>query len=100
MAGYAVSRPLQRSVMHGKKSSKSVSPQRAAEIAARQKAEGIILKGAHQAAKYAARSQMKGAAGAALRIGGRVGLRAIPIVGAAMLAYDLYQFGSWLLEDD
>lgn len=80
------------------KKRKSVTPRRAVDIAAKQKAQGIILKGAHQAAKYAARSQIKGSVGIALRVGGRIGLRAVPVVGAAMLAYDLYQLGEYLLD--
>ena len=51
-----------------------------------------------QASKYAARSQLTGALGVSLRTGGRVGLRVIPVVGYAILAYDLYQFGKWVSE--
>ena len=51
-----------------------------------------------QASKYAARSQLTGALGVSLRTGGRVGLRVIPVVGYAILAYDLYQFGKWASE--
>ena len=68
-------------------------------IAARQKAEGMVMSGGYQLAKHASQTQIAGRAGMALRMGGRIGVRVIPIVGAAMLAYDLYQFGSWLLED-
>ena len=52
-----------------------------------------------QAAKYAARSQLTGTLGVSLRVGGRVGLRVIPVVGVALLAYDLYQFGKWVTQD-
>ena len=51
-----------------------------------------------QVAKYAARSQVTGALGVGLRVGGRIGLRVIPVVGVALVAYDLYQFGKWLAE--
>lgn len=51
-----------------------------------------------EAAKYAARSQLTGTIGAMTRVGGRVGLRVIPVVGYAILAYDLYQFGKWASE--
>jgi hypothetical protein len=51
-----------------------------------------------QASKYAARSQLTGALGVSLRVGGRVGLRVIPVVGMALMAYDLYQFGKWASE--
>ena len=98
MNDYAVSRPIQRRVMQGKKANRSISPGQAAEFAARQKAQGTILKGAHQAAKYAAKSQLKGTAGMALRVTGKIGLRAIPVVGAAVLVYDLYQAYEYLTE--
>lgn len=48
--------------------------------------------------RYAARSQLTGRLGVATRIGGRIGLRVVPVVGAALVAYDLYQFGKWLAE--
>lgn len=98
MVDYAVSRPLQKRVMQGKKAKRSLSSRDVAEIAARQKAQGLILKGAQQGAKYAARSQLKGGVGVALRVTGRIGLRAIPVVGAAMMAYDLYQAYEYLTE--
>ena len=41
---------------------------------------------------------MKGNLGVALRVGGRVGIRVVPIVGAAMLAYDIYKLGEYLLD--
>lgn len=50
------------------------------------------------AARYAAKSQMTGSLGIALRVGGRIGVRAIPLVGAALFAYDIYQFGKWVAE--
>jgi hypothetical protein len=51
-----------------------------------------------QASKYAARSQLSGTIGVMTRVGGKVGLRVIPVVGYAILAYDLYQFGKWASE--
>ena len=56
------------------------------------------LAAGYQVSKYAARSQMAGRVGMALRVGGRIGLRVIPGVGVALLAYDMYQFGKWLAE--
>ena len=40
-----------------------------------------------------------GALGTGVRVGGRIGLRFIPILGWALLAYDLYTLGSYLMED-
>ena len=48
--------------------------------------------------RYAARSQVTGRLGVSLRVGGRIGLRVVPVVGAVLFAYDLYQFGKWLAE--
>ena len=50
------------------------------------------------ASRYASVSGLTGNLGVAIRIGGKVGLRVIPVVGAALIAYDLYQFGKWLAE--
>lgn len=68
------------------------------DAAAKQKAQGIILKGAHEAFKYAAKSQITGGVGAAIRVTGRIGIRAVPVVGAAMLAYDLYKLGKYVMD--
>jgi hypothetical protein len=56
------------------------------------------LAGIGLASRYAARSQITGALGVGLRVGGRIGLRVVPVVGATLLVYDLYQFGKWLAE--
>ena len=98
MFDYSQKRTISHKVAKAQKGRGRVSGRDVANIAAKQKAQGIMLKGAHQAAKYAARSQMKGTVGIALRFSGRIGLRAVPVVGAAMLAYDLYQLGSYLMD--
>ena len=98
MMTYSQKRSVGKAATSAGKKKKSITPGKAMDIAAKQKAQGIILKGAQQAAKYAARSQVKGSVGIALRLGGRIGLRAVPVVGAAMLAYDLYQLGQYLLD--
>lgn len=75
------------------------------ELIDHQKAEakrGLVRGGliaGKYASAYAARSTATGALGTALRVGGRVGLRVIPIVGYAIIAYDVYQFGKWVMED-
>ena len=58
---------------------------------------GIAL--AHEVASRASKTAMTGNLGATLRIGGRVGVRVIPVVGYALLAYDLYQFGKYMMEE-
>ena len=98
MMDYAVSRPLQRRVMQAQKRSKKITPGKATEIAARQKVQASIMKGGHVLMKHAAQSQIKGKLGIGLRVGGRIGLRVIPVVGAAMLAYDLYRAYEYLTE--
>ena len=76
----------------------SITSGRAVDIVAKQKAQGVILKGAHESFKYAAKSQMKGSVGIALRVGGRIGMRAVPVIGLAMLAYDLYKLGEYITD--
>ena len=98
MLDYSASRPLQRAVMQDKKKRKQITARDATAIAARQKATGLVLKGSHELLKHAAQSQIKGRLGIGLRVGGRIGLRVIPVVGAAMLAYDLYQAYEYLTE--
>jgi hypothetical protein len=94
MISYAQKRGIAKS--HQKASKSNIAEAKA--LASRQKAQGMILKGTHTLSKYAAQSQMKGALGVGLRVGGRVGLRLVPIVGAAMLAYDVYRAVDWLLD--
>ena len=43
---------------------------------------------------HAAQSQFSGTPGMALRTIGRVGIRAVPILGAAAIAYSLYDYFS------
>jgi hypothetical protein len=42
--------------------------------------------------KHAAQSQLKGRLGIAMRVGGRVGLRAVPIIGTAYTVYTIYDY--------
>lgn len=43
-------------------------------------------------ATAAAQNQIKGRFGIALRVGGRIGVRGIPVLGAIITAYDVYRF--------
>ena len=86
-------------VEKGRKRTAKTTGKNIAKRAAEQKAQAAILEGSRQVFKYAAKSQMRGQVGVALRVGGRIGLRAVPIVGGAMLAYDLYKLGKYVLED-
>lgn len=65
---------------------------------ARQELTQAALGAGMIASRYAAVSGLTGNLGVGIRIGGRIGLRVIPVVGAALIAYDLYQFGKWLAE--
>jgi hypothetical protein len=53
---------------------------------------GATLSGIMTASQFMSTSQMKGRMGMALRVGGRVGVRAVPIVGIALTVYDVYSF--------
>lgn len=56
-------------------------------------AAGVMYSGL----KHAAQSQVKGRMGMALRVGGRVGLRFVPILGTAYAAYSIYSaIDDWL----
>jgi len=48
--------------------------------------------------KHAAQSQLKGRLGIALRVGGRVGIRVVPVVGTAMAVYTVYKLFDDLLD--
>ena len=98
MAGYYRHRKVGKAATNVGKKRGKLTGKTAVNIAAKQKAQATMVKGAHEAFKYAAKSQMKGNLGVALRVGGRVGIRVVPVIGAAMLAYDLYQLGSYLLD--
>ena len=98
MLDYSQSRNVRKTIVQHQKRRKKVTPARATEIVARQKAEAMVLKGGMELMKHAAQSQVKGRIGIGLRVGGRIGLRVIPVVGAAMLAYDLYRAYEYLTE--
>lgn len=62
---------------------------------------GAIVGGLHvgrQLSRVAANTTMTGALGTTVRVSGKVGMRVIPVVGYAILAYDLYQMGKWVSE--
>ena len=55
----------------------------------------VMVRGATVAAGVTA----TGSIGVGVRVGGRVALRFVPILGWALLAYDLYTLGTYLMED-
>lgn len=52
----------------------------------------IILAAATYALTHAAQSQISGPIGQGLRVGGRIALRAIPMVGMVWAAYSVYDW--------
>lgn len=58
--------------------------------------EGAVATAGVYALQGAAKSQMKGKIGMGLRVGGRIGLRAVPVIGVAMIAYDAYNLVKYL----
>ena len=68
------------------------------EETAKQKSQKVMLGLAKEVSEAAAKTAVKGSVGTAVRFGGRVGLRVVPIVGAAMLAYDLYRLVDYLAD--
>ena len=69
------------------------------EEAVQQKGQKILLGGLKQASEAMVKTTVKGRLGMGIRIAGRVGVRAVPIVGAAMLVYDTYRLVDYLMED-
>ena len=68
------------------------------EETVKQKGQKVILGAVKEVSEQAAKSAMKGSLGTGVRFAGRVGVRAVPIVGAAMLAYDLYRLVDYLAD--
>ena len=90
---------VQRQRMQKKRASPaSAMRSRLLEETTKQKGQKVILGLVKEVSEGAAKSAMKGTAGTVVRFGGRVGLRAVPVVGAAMLAYDLYRLVDYLAE--
>lgn len=58
--------------------------------------EKVALSTAHTLSRYASVAASKGRLGIALRVGGKIGLRVVPVVGAVMLAHDIYQVGKFI----
>lgn len=52
--------------------------------------ESVLTAAAFAMMTHAAQSQISGPIGIGLRVGGRVALRAIPIIGVAWAAYSIY----------
>lgn len=85
----------------GKKLKPHVSQKHARAITreiARQKTEAAGLSAAYAMSKQMAQSTIKGRGGMVLRFGGKVGLRAVPVVGALMMAHDVYRAGRYVYE--
>lgn len=59
--------------------------------AVQQMGQDLALGALHAMSRQAAQSQIAGRLGVALRVGGRIGVRAVPVLGTALLLYDLYQ---------
>ena len=58
-------------------------------------ARGVMVWAVPEIMKHLAQNQIKGKLGIMGRVGGRVGLRAVPVLGTLMIvkdAYDLYQW--------
>ena len=62
--------------------------------------EAAILSIAHWGMRAAASNQLKGRLGIYMRVGGRVGVRVVPLVGLAITVYDAYRFFDALMEED
>lgn len=61
--------------------------------------QNTVIAGAWALSKELAQSNLPGQLGKYARVTGKIGMRAVPLVGWGLLAYDAYQVGSWLYEE-
>lgn len=90
--GYEMQSPAQR--RKGKKQQAGIS-----KIVATNQKEAAMFAIAFDLSRKASKSSIAGRAGIALRVGGRIGVRVIPIVSAMFLAKDLYDIGKWMYQE-
>ena len=69
------------------------------EMVQKQIVEQVVLGAAYRASVYASRSQITGKLGIGLRVSGRIGVRVVPVVGAVLLAKDIYDAYQFLTKD-
>ena len=62
----------------------------ARDMVIRQAVETTVLRAGYRMSGYMAVANVGGKTGIALRVTGKIGLRAVPIVGAALLARDMH----------
>ena len=86
---------MQRQRAGGNKAMRS----RVLEETVKQKSQKVLLGVVKEISEVAAKSALKGSVGTGVRFAGRVGLRVVPVVGAAMLAYDAYRLIDYLAND-
>ena len=60
------------------------------DMIVRQAVETTVLRAGYRMAGYMSVANVGGKTGIALRVTGKIGLRAVPIVGAALLARDMH----------
>ena len=83
--------PARQQARRESRAQNGVVPRKQQNWAVRQMGQDLALGALHAASRQAAQSQIAGRLGVALRVGGRIGVRAVPILGTALLLYDLYQ---------
>lgn len=71
---------------------------RLVNVARQQAIEQAVVSGAYAISRTAAQSQVAGRLGIGLRIGGKIGVRVVPVVGAILLAKDIYDLTKYLTQ--
>lgn len=71
---------------------------RLVNVARQQAIEQAVVSSAYAISRTAAQSQVAGRLGIGLRIGGKIGVRAVPVVGAVLLAKDIYDLTRYLTQ--
>ena len=59
-------------------------------------ARGVMVWAVPEIMKHLAQNQIKGKLGIMGRVGGRVGMRAVPVLGTLMIVKDAYDFYQWI----
>jgi hypothetical protein len=83
-----------------RKAIKSVTPyQMVGSVVEQQIKEAVALGLAMKGSRYASVANVQGRTGIVIRVAGKIGLRVVPVVGAVLMAKDIYSAYQFLTKD-